>query len=130
MIIKFRFWDSIKKNYLYCTQGEVFYGYLFNHIKYPEHYRGMYSNFNDKNNQEIYEGDIIELINEHGVKIQVVCKSGRSTRAIQGKAVDIIGFYFEHKDGFHSFPIVNNYLNKHDTDLFEIIGNIYNDKIN
>jgi len=41
-----------------------------------------------------------------------------------GWTVDIPSFCFKIYD-FPSFPIVNNYANKHDLDIIEIIGNIY-----
>lgn len=44
-----------------------------------------------------------------------------------GVDVEIIGFYFKMlcEPYKKTFPIVKNYLGKHDTELFEIIGNIH-----
>jgi uncharacterized phage protein (TIGR01671 family) len=87
---------------------------------------GRYSGLNDKYDNEIYEGDIIELINEDGEIIRVVCEFGTARREMCGRTVDITGFYFTLPwNGRKTFPIVNNYAGKHDLDLFEVIGNIH-----
>jgi len=75
----------------------------------------------DKNKKEIYEGDVIKLVET----IRVLCEFGTARRNINGNLVDITGFYFKLESGFKSFPIVENYLGKHDLELFEIIGNVY-----
>lgn len=79
----------------------------------------------DKNKKEIYEGDVIKLVNEDNETIRVLCEFGTARRNINGNLVDITGFYFKLESGFKSFPIVENYLGKHDLELFEIIGNVY-----
>lgn len=89
---------------------------------------GQYSGLKDKNGVKIFEGDIIELENYQGKKIRVVCKFGTARRAMYGNDVDITGFYFEYNEKTKTFPIVNNYAGKHDLELFEVIGNIYDDK--
>lgn len=85
----------------------------------------MYSGFNDKNNKEIYEMDIIQLVDEDGNIIKVVCEFGTAKRDIYGNLVEIHGFYFRRLyDDKKTFPIIKNYAGKHDTELFEIIGNL------
>lgn len=84
-----------------------------------------YSQFNDKDDIEIYEGDIIELVNYLGETIRVLCEKGIARREINGIAVDISGFYFLTIDGAKTFPVVINYMNVHDTAIFKVIGNIY-----
>lgn len=86
---------------------------------------GQFTELYDRNGKEIYEGDIINLINEDGDSINVVCEFGTARRKIFQNVVDITGFYFKLSDGSKTFPIVCNYLGEHDLDLFEVIGNIY-----
>jgi uncharacterized phage protein (TIGR01671 family) len=82
----------------------------------------------DKNGKDIYQGDIIELTNDRNEKIRVVCEYGTVQRRIVGGTVnlcDITGFYFRNQHGQATFPIFENYQGKNDVELFEVIGNIY-----
>lgn len=81
----------------------------------------------DKNNQEIFDGDIIKVTNEIGNEILVVCEFGEAVRNFSPSKYDcnIVGFYYRLPDGFKSFPIVKNYLGVTDYEIFEVIGNIY-----
>lgn len=87
--------------------------------------RNRFSGHFDKKQKEIYEGDILELVNEDSKKIQVICHFGHAHRDIYGANVDIVGFYFQLVNGKKSFPIIDNYLGKHDCELMEIVGNIH-----
>lgn len=87
---------------------------------------GQYAEAKDKNGAEIYEGDIISLVTEDGEPITIECKFGKVQRQIFENLVEITGFYFERSnDGRKTFPIVNNYLHKHDTEIWQVIGNIH-----
>ena len=80
----------------------------------------------DSEGEYIYEGDIIELINEVGWLIRAVCKFGTIKRKMYtGVDVYITGFYFEDiKRMRQTLPVVRNYLGISDYEIFVIIGNI------
>lgn len=79
----------------------------------------------DKNKKEIYEGDIVSLINAYNEKLTAVCEFGIARREMGDVTVDIPSFYFKLSDGWKSYPIVNNYLKKHDLEIMEVVGNIH-----
>ena len=121
--IKFRAWDKDKK--------EMMFDFLLgsghkNWIPDKNKILMQYSGLKDKNNQEIYEGDILKIENQDHKVIEVICKFEIVRRTMDtGWTVDIPSFCFERKDGLKSFPIVNNYAGKHDLEMLEVIGNIY-----
>lgn len=81
----------------------------------------------DKNGKDIYQGDIIKLVNEMGNEIFVVCEFGNVEREIKGLKLnncEITGFYY-YLDNIKTFPIVKNYKGVSDYELFEVVGNIY-----
>ena len=86
---------------------------------------GQFSGMCDKNGVKIFEGDIIQITNADHKHICAVCKYGIARRVVGIYTLDIPCFYFEMKDGFKSFPIVNNYEGKHDLELFEVVGSIH-----
>lgn len=80
----------------------------------------------DRLGKDIYEGDILCVIDEDGKLSYSVCEYGIHRREMaSGWTVDIPGFSFVKKDGFKSFPIVKNYAGGHDLEILEVAGNIY-----
>ena len=89
----------------------------------------QYTGLKDKNGKEIYEGDILQIETENHEIIKVLCESGLARRTMDtGMEVDIPSFYFKRDDGLKSFPVVKNWKGKHDLEIIEIIGNIYENK--
>ncbi len=128
MILKFRVWDLDNKKMIGTWEINE-----FPNLQSDEKYKVMqFSNFYDKHKNEIYEGDIIELVNEAGKKIKVVCEFGTVEREIMGGRLNLCvinGFSFcIVGNGKHTYPISKNYLGVCDTEIFEVIGNIYENK--
>lgn len=85
---------------------------------------GEYSGYNTPTN-ELYTGDVVEIVNDAGETIRAVLEFGSSVRDLQGWECEIMGFYFKVlSTGKHTFPIVNNYAGKRDLDMFVLIGNV------
>lgn len=87
----------------------------------------QYSHQQDKNKKDIYEGDVIEIINQENKTVRFVCEFGIAERENKdGVLISIPSFYFKNiSTDFKAFPIVKNYLGKHDLEIMEVIGNIY-----
>lgn len=105
-----------------------------------------YSGMNDRDGNRIYQGDVLRIVDCEGENIKVVCQFGKATRLmlpflntaqainmngslVDVNEVDIVGFYFERlDDNRKTFPIVSNYIEKHDLEIMEIIGNVFQHK--
>ena len=86
----------------------------------------QYIGVNDKTGREIYEGDILQLVDDAGNEIIVTCKWGIHERIMDsGYKVQIPSFAFVTSSGKPTFPILHNYAGKSDLDIMEVIGNIY-----
>jgi hypothetical protein len=122
---KWVFWDQ----YGIVSPESKCWAYSIPNVKIIPETIGMKYDKCDKNGKPIYVGDIIELVTEDREKITIECKFGTVQRQIYENLVEITGFYFERSnDGRKTFPIVNNYLGKHDTEICEVIGTIFDVK--
>jgi len=95
---------------------------LYSDLSYSVIAKLQYSGFDDKDGENIFDGDIVEFENEDGDKTTAICQLGSAKRVIYENDVEIHGFYFLVKSR-KSFPIIYNYAGKHDTELFKVIGN-------
>lgn len=112
-----------------CYEWKLEDGYK--NIGEPEFFSGM----QDKSKTAIYVNDILKLVNDVGSEIFVKCSFGKASRMllkgefskqVTGNLCDIHGFNFTLPlSGIQTFPIVNNYLGKHDLEIMEIIGNVH-----
>jgi hypothetical protein len=77
----------------------------------------------DVNGVMLFDNDIVELDDDRGVKIYVLCEYAVHRRRMDsGFECDILGFAFKKVD-YPSFPIISNYAGKHDISMMKIVGN-------
>lgn len=138
MAIKQRVWDAKAKEMEYedilvdIATGQICYYMGGELIVYDEGSAAMISyGHTDKHGIEIFEGDIIQLTNNAGMRVYGVVKFGDVERRVAAPGdylatdkVIIRGLYIE-IEGRKTFPISENYQGKTDFEIMEVIGNIY-----
>lgn len=94
----------------------------------------QYSGWNDSEDKPIFHGDRLELVNDEGGTIIVMCEYGKVERKLVSLSGDIntceiSGFYFriELTDRI-TFPIVKNYQGVNDVTIMKVIGNVFDIK--
>lgn len=139
-VFKFRVWDRDEEEWIderdmgyiisECSECDNCLNAIFNssHNTVIQQFTGL----KDRDGKEIYEGDITEIENDSGGINRFIVKYGIVRRKLCNGflgneiEVDIPSFYFDLIDGnFKAFPIVKNYLNKHDLHIMKIVGNIF-----
>ena len=96
---------------------------------------GKKSDWKDMHGNDIYEGDIIRLVNASGIEVSVTCEYGKVVRELKtydggSNKCELLGFYFRNNsNNLPLYPIVENYLGKTDFELFNIDGTIHDDKL-
>lgn len=131
----YRAWDGHNKVMKYYTFKQLVNEDRFNYDTEVEPIESDFdkwvwmqgSNWKDRTNTEIYEGDICQLLNDLGQTITFVCKFGFMLRhSVLDCIVETNGFYFNSFMGDKpTHPIIHNYLGIHDTKIMVIIGNMY-----
>jgi len=130
--IKFRAWDKVNKKWLNCGTSVIGTIFCWKNRKTIDTIQDryelqQYTGLNDKNNREIYEGDIIQ-----GFGRVFLIKFGIVERYVQSdygdiNLVQIPSFYFEH-EGHALYPISENYKGRNDLEDLEVIGNVFEDR--
>ena len=129
--IKFRAWDKKNKKMVYSDDGSQEYGWFTGNdgcmlcVRIEEEKDiklnniMQYAGFKDKNGKEIYEGDILEIVNNLN---ETTKKLNTHNVIVKYKEGSIVATWEDELDGE-----IFNHFNSYNTPIvtFEIIGNIY-----
>lgn len=107
--------------------------YYINDIRVFRSSVGMFSNWYDVDRNSIFEGDRLELVDDAGDLIEVVCRFSEIYRTVKTtdeieSNVLIQGFYFYRKhDSFNSLPIRSTRAGESTLERVRIIGTEHED---
>lgn len=122
---KFRMWDTSLKKMIYPEDvAENFFDIM--------RLKGMCimqsTCKTDKDDKEIYEGDILEILVDNSYKRKLLCKFGAFNKTIiaidkKKYTASIVGFYYSSDTYDILLPIITDKVS--DVKRMKIIGNIY-----
>lgn len=133
----FRVWDKEERKFLderYIAingRGDIlgFTGKEWEWLEWKRYIIMHYTETQDKNKKDIFEGDILEILIDNSFKRKLICRKGKITKSIIGidkkrHLAEINGFYYESDTFDKLLPLIQDKIFS-DTQKMEIIGNIY-----
>ena len=154
--IKFRAWlkedkkmvnvetmDFTDKSIQYLEKSEIINAYILRKESFDDVELTQYTGLKDKNDKEIYEGDILFSVNENGVFLQKIGFSGdereyteflNGFKIVNGYALEYDVVFSELKEFTKNIVLKNNIPYENDGiddflyDGWWVIGNVYENK--
>ena len=128
--IKFRLWD-IQDSIMYGAERGWYVDMEGNIRQHPDMpplrdvVLMQFTGLKDKNEKEIYEGDIVDGFGNRFVIKWGVFRFRKLNEYGDVSLVDVPSFAFTLEGDIPRYPIVSNWRGEHDLNGLEIVGNIY-----